>query len=667
MSLDFVLYTAGPELAGDALETGPLGGSETAFIELGRQLATLGHRVTAYCRCPRPGVYSGVEFRDARELEVWRCGGRTDVFICSRWFSVLSRPVPARVTVLWNHDAFGPDSRRPLRAALANVSYSYCLSDFHRRQFAAVTGLPLEAIRKTCNGVDLDLIEPIRKAAVERHKIMFTSRPERGLLRALEVYERLGDRELEMLTASYPYAGSERDRALERACEARVAALREDGYPIKSGHFTKTDLYHHVAESKLVLYPCEFPEVFCIAAIEAQACGTAFLATSAFALRETASYPGPNGGDLDGFTREAARLLADGEHRRTAVETGLEHTRQFTWERVARQFVADACEHLAAASAQAATGAGDQMQNPGHLARSPYSRRQPPAADPDRGRRSRIAERVWAPDSDGARAPAGLPFISCLMVTLDRLRRVKEAVRCYLDQTYPNRELVIVTDGRPTFQRAVAGHLESLGRDDLRLITVEDAGRTLGSLRNLALAEARGDWFCQWDDDDLYHPQRLAVQAEHLAAEDAHACFLSDQLQFHWSGRRMRWVDWSRDDTFPFYHRIIPGTIMARCDGRFTYPEDGASARRGEDSAYQDALFTRVKVTTLSGAGHLYVYSYHGRNTFPEEHHAEHPGASAAFLGDRLERLREAVAYYRLPMPYTVTDARGAPLFVVNG
>src|SRR6476469_8650047 len=55
MTYDIVLYTEGPEFNGDALETGPLGGSETAFISLGRALVDAGHRVTAYCRCPRPG------------------------------------------------------------------------------------------------------------------------------------------------------------------------------------------------------------------------------------------------------------------------------------------------------------------------------------------------------------------------------------------------------------------------------------------------------------------------------------------------------------------------------------------------------------------------------------------------------------------------------------
>jgi glycosyltransferase involved in cell wall biosynthesis len=252
------------------------------------------------------------------------------------------------------------------------------------------------------------------------------------------------------------------------------------------------------------------------------------------------------------------------------------------------------------------------------------------------------------------------------MVTLDRLRQLKRAIACYVDQTYTNRELVIVTDGAAGFCRAVEGHLDALGRDDIRLVVADGTTCTLGSLRNLALASATGDRFCQWDDDDLYHPERLAVQARHLDANGAHACFLADQLQFHWPARRMRWVDWSRDDTFPLTYRAIPGTIMATFDDRFAYPEDGAQACQSEDLAYLTALEDRVPVTTLSGAGHLYVYSYHGRNTFSEEHHTAHNGASNAFLRDRLATAHASAVYYPLPRPFTFVGPGDQTLFVVH-
>ena len=61
---------------------------------------------------------------------------------------------------------------------MPNISYTYCLSDFHRDTFAAVTEVPTSTIRKTFNGIDLALIEPIRQAAGKRHRMMYISRPE---------------------------------------------------------------------------------------------------------------------------------------------------------------------------------------------------------------------------------------------------------------------------------------------------------------------------------------------------------------------------------------------------------------------------------------------------------------------------------------------------------
>ncbi len=55
-----VLYTEGLPFTGDTLEQQALGGSETAFISVARELARKGHDVHAYCMCPKPGVFDGV-------------------------------------------------------------------------------------------------------------------------------------------------------------------------------------------------------------------------------------------------------------------------------------------------------------------------------------------------------------------------------------------------------------------------------------------------------------------------------------------------------------------------------------------------------------------------------------------------------------------------------
>jgi hypothetical protein len=54
-------------------------------------------------------------------------------------------------------------------------------------------------------------------------------------------------------------------------------------------------------------------------------------------------------------------------------------------------------------------------------------------------------------------------MISCLMVTLDRLALARLAIRSYAEQTYPGRELVIVTNGTESYRSALADYAGELG------------------------------------------------------------------------------------------------------------------------------------------------------------------------------------------------------------
>jgi glycosyltransferase involved in cell wall biosynthesis len=92
------------------------------------------------------------------------------------------------------------------------------------------------------------------------------------------------------------------------------------------------------------------------------------------------------------------------------------------------------------------------------------------------------------------------------MVTGDRLTLAKRAVRSFAEQTYPNRELVVVTDGPQRVRDALERYVAALGLEDsVRFVYPQGDGLTLGRLRNLSLDAAGGDFVCQWDDDDYNH------------------------------------------------------------------------------------------------------------------------------------------------------------------
>jgi glycosyltransferase involved in cell wall biosynthesis len=267
--------------------------------------------------------------------------------------------------------------------------------------------------------------------------------------------------------------------------------------------------------------------------------------------------------------------------------------------------------------------------------------------------------RVAAPRT--AAAGPSQPKISCVMVTLDRLSLAKRAIQSYADQSWPHRELVIVTDGAPRYRDALERHVEAAGIEGVRFV-YPPAGQTLGALRNLSLAEARGEVVCQWDDDDCSHPDRLRVQLDDMLAKGARASFMTDHLHLVADQRTLCWVDWTLGGA-QGTARLFPGTLMMFADPRFRYPDAGPYARQGEDSVLLEQIHAAVPVAALSGAGHLYLYEYHGRNTFPREHHLNLANfrVPTSQLMAHAGVLRDALDYYRVPRPVSVVG-REAPV-----
>lgn len=644
--LRIAMYTEGLPFTGDTPERRALGGSETAFVCVARELAALGHSVVAYCRCEREGLYDGVDYRRAERVEEL-VQQPADVFLCSRFFHALRVPIRARCRLLWMHDVLMPELADDLRALLPSLDRVFCLSEYHRSLTQAVAPEAAPRLRVTFNGVDHALVErAVAEAGPKRRQVMFTSCPERGLLQALTIYERLDDRTLALLVCGYV--------PLQPEHVSRIEELRARGFPIRVESFGKRDLYGEIARSLAVVYPSTFAEVFCISAVEAQACGTVFLTIDEFAMRETVGYERVAAGDEGAFLAALRRVLDEPALREELEARGRAHARRYTWRAVAERFLAEADGALADEPARVACF--DRIGPRPHL--PPPAQARPRSAEA----RPALTARATAPGSSPL-PPSGLPLISCLTVTRGRLRLLKRAIRCYCAQTYPRRELVIVCDGDGRTRRAIERYLETLGRDDVRLVWCAP-GRSLGALRNLSMAAAAGDLVCQWDDDDLCHPERLARQSAPLLAHGRGAALLTDQLHFFERERALFWVDWSAGGQVGGIWQLVPGTLMAYRDHALAYPEDGPASRRGEDSAFLEQLAARDAVLPLGGLGHLYVYTYHGGNTFPFEHHRGQLSrvASPDFVRERRPALEAALAWYPLPRPFTLGDAARPPL-----
>lgn len=216
------------------------------------------------------------------------------------------------------------------------------------------------------------------------------------------------------------------------------------------------------------------------------------------------------------------------------------------------------------------------------------------------------------------------PLVSCLMVTRNRCTQAICAVNSFRAQSYPARELVIIDDGQETELEAF---LSALADPTIRYLRLPDNAATLGTLRNQAVALARGAYVCQWDDDDLADPARLSMQMTAMAAMQADACFLN------------RWVIWwPRQKRLALStERVWEGSILCLKAKLVAYP----TLRRGEDTPVADHILHNERVVLLDQA-RLYVYVVHQDNTFDTAHFEPHwQAASLQFTGAAYDRVMQ--------------------------
>lgn len=116
-------------------------------------------------------------------------------------------------------------------------------------------------------------------------------------------------------------------------------------------------------------------------------------------------------------------------------------------------------------------------------------------------------------------------FVSCIMPTYNRRAFVPHAIRYFLRQDYPHKELIIVDDGTDSIGDLVPEH------PAIRYYRLPQK-ITLGAKLNLACQWAKGNIIANWDDDDWYAPHRLSYQVDALQHDHIYMCGINRLLYF---------------------------------------------------------------------------------------------------------------------------------------
>lgn len=356
-TIDSVPFTASV-IAG----TTSLGGSESACLGLARALQARGHEVHVFVSQlaqDAPTVdHAGVTWHDLSTVAGWSVLMDWDVAVALRQPQFLQH-IPAKFRILWGQDLMANQAMHQYQMGLAwtfdAVAY---VSAFHRHQWEAISPelKPIGWVTK--NGHDARLAAEARGRAVKKpHQIIHVSRPERGLAPLLTMWPALKAKSPQATLALCRYSSMYDPAGWGEVCkefDKAVAEMQaEVGGITYLGELGKPALYQAIAESAVMWYPgvSTFGETSCIAAIEAQACGTPFVGSYKGALPETV----PSGILIPGIAESdaayhqaavaaVAELLDGCAHQKFAyrqkVNDGLRHVQGYSYEAVAADWEA---------------------------------------------------------------------------------------------------------------------------------------------------------------------------------------------------------------------------------------------------------------------------------------------------------------------------------------
>lgn len=204
------------------------------------------------------------------------------------------------------------------------------------------------------------------------------------------------------------------------------------------------------------------------------------------------------------------------------------------------------------------------------------------------------------------RGLAEKPLVSAIMPTYNRRMFLPQAIKYFLRQDYPHKELVIVDDGTDKVCDLIPSH------DQITYIRLEQKV-SIGYKRNLALEKSRGEFIIHWDDDDWYAANRIDYQLQPLLEKKAEVSGLDTGFIYNILDNSF-WTCEPRLHAMMFYADIHGGTI-AYCKDLWERHAKYPDASLGEDAGFLRALSNKARITKLMNKN-MYIYVRHCANAW---------------------------------------------------
>tara|TARA_Y100000389_G_scaffold200308_1_gene240432 strand:+ start:16549 stop:17208 length:660 start_codon:yes stop_codon:yes gene_type:complete len=104
--------------------------------------------------------------------------------------------------------------------------------------------------------------------------------------------------------------------------------------------------------------------------------------------------------------------------------------------------------------------------------------------------------------------------VSCICVTQDRYDLLFKSIEQFLDQTYKNKELIIVDDSISSIPNRVKQLIQN---HNICILYIRlNTKKTIGYKRNKAISLSKYSYIAIWDDDDIHYKNRLTTQMKYF-------------------------------------------------------------------------------------------------------------------------------------------------------
>lgn len=280
-------------------ESDGVGGSEKMVIGLAREFARRGFLVDVYGNPKPENAYKHFDGVTYRPSQSFNQALKRGILIVWRNWGYLDLPLKARKIYMDLHDVQNSGDYRPDR--LAKLSGIFFKSKFH------AAGIPDSGPNfVTRNAIDPDHFGGPAPGPRDYSRLVYASSADRGLLSALRIFSRVkaihprasldvfyGFTPLYLKRAAdvdYQYFGDDN-------CERHMLDYAEQCFELmdklgvrfhgRVGHKILADV---LRQSSVFLYPTRFPEISCMAALEAQAAGCIPICGDTGALKETVQF-----------------------------------------------------------------------------------------------------------------------------------------------------------------------------------------------------------------------------------------------------------------------------------------------------------------------------------------------------------------------------------------